>query len=327
MSDSRDLERRLADAASGPDPNAPPLFFVKNGKLRKRKRKSSTKKKKKRMCSPSFSPVPSSVPVSSPSSPVAVPVRGPSSPSLPADAPVWTREYIRWWGVAEDQGPLYQVWYRGFRNPEFEREDSFFEGDEAKDLDWWRFLSRVRAKGHRAKRTTFTGSKCSTLVASLCSPVCQLASVRVAELSSSPPGHTENAPKGSLLPVVRFRSEKACLAMAFLNLVPLSKRARAKFRAKAPSFKGSITELAAAVPNGFSLARRWQGDAPSTVAWLLAQSQGLFIVGDALHCVGVDASRGLVFCSGESRALPFCEGALQRCEMMEPCFLREVLRQ
>jgi hypothetical protein len=48
-------------------------------------------------------------------------------------------------------------------------------------------------------------------------------------------------------------------------------------------------------------------------AFLEQLSGGLFLVSDDLHCVGVDASRGLVFDCAESHALCLNSATLQKC--------------
>lgn len=237
--------------------------------------------------------------------PVTPPVPAPVSPAVAAPVSRKRQREERRYEINSIQASwvvgFFRVWWLGYQTPTEEPRQSLLEdGVSACDLD------AVAAKGPKAAPTTWGGAR--------------LRSGRETGTTTPQPsgcglsGHHGNDGVSVLATElrVRFRYQGSrCVPFAFLNVYDASRGQKDRLLQVLGREFCSLKDLCNPVQKVFKFSMTPQHN--KDLAWLLAQTDGRFVVLSGVHAVGVDCARRLVFDAADEFALRLCPAALYRC--------------
>jgi hypothetical protein len=117
-----------------------------------------------------------------------------------------------------------------------------------------------------------------------------------------------------------------CIPYAFLNVIRASQKER-KYVMKTFANRGGfggLSDLARVSSNIGVRLRKFRRTEKPTLAWILKQHSGRFLIVNGVHCVGIDCADDLVWDCAEGFALRLCHDSLQACGIVKVDQIRRI---
>jgi hypothetical protein len=194
-------------------------------------------------------------------------------------------------------GDWYWVKWLGFKNRTKQHRDNF-----PQTTAWSKLLQLVYNKGVKAQMTP-AGGRVTTRGKAL-------GPDRGPQLHLQ--GGCNDRP---CLGVIDFRSARdKCVPSAIANLCGFSKKRFKKLLKRLQTTLCGLSDLADAT-NFFNIQLSRCENA--TIAWVLSQEKGLYLIYQGVHCIGVDCTKRFLYDSAMPNVLPLTQQSIVHCEFTD----------